>query len=237
MNSPLLQASGLRKHFDQGDNRIDALQGIDLCLEAGAMVAITGHSGSGKSTLLNIIGTLETPDAGELVLWGNPVRWSNRSADVRQREQLREQGLGFIFQNFNLNPALTALENVSLPLLLGNDSRRQREQKAAAMLERVGLGERLHHRPGQLSGGQQQRVAVARALVRQPRLLLADEPTANLDSQSTSLLLELLAQLNRDLGTAMLFSSHDERLLATVPRQYHLQDGRIQTCHQPETSA
>ncbi len=232
--SPVVVARNIHKSFQQGESRIPALSGVDLTIEAGEFVAICGHSGSGKSTLLNVIGTLELPDDGELTLWGNPVRYERKKSGelntgcVRQHEQLRQSGLGFVFQNFNLNPALTALENVAIPLLLTDASPAARHQKAAELLEQVGLGDRLDHKPGELSGGQQQRVAAARALVTEPRLVLADEPTANLDSHSTAQLVQALRHLNQTTGTTLLFSTHDERLLAHVDRQVILQDGKLE---------
>lgn len=231
---PVVVARNIHKSFLQGDSNIPALSGVDLTIETGEFVAICGHSGSGKSTLLNVIGTLEIPDDGELILWGNPVRYEHKQSGqlntgcIRQHEQLRQAGLGFVFQNFNLNPALTALENVAIPLLLTNASPSVRHEKAAALLEQVGLGDRLNHKPGELSGGQQQRVAAARALVTEPRLVLADEPTANLDSHSTEQLVQTLRQLNQTTGTTLLFSTHDERLLGHVDRKVLLHDGKLE---------
>lgn len=232
---PMVVARHIHKSFQQGNSQVTALAGVDLTLYAGELVAICGHSGSGKSTLLNVIGTLEIPDDGELTLWGERVQYDHdtsgrlKAACVRQHEQLRRSGLGFVFQNFNLNPVLTALENVEIPLLLTPFNQSHRRERAAFLLEQVGLAERLHHKPGQLSGGQQQRVAAARALVTEPRLVLADEPTANLDSHSTEQLITALRHLNHTTSTTLLFSTHDERLLAHIDRQVMLHDGQLRS--------
>lgn len=245
----LIEARGLSKTYLQGGVPLQALKQVDFQLSEGEMLAICGHSGSGKSTLLNVIGTLEIPDAAmpgsenetesELILWGNQVPYQRMkngdltAAAEARHQQLRQQGMGFVFQNFNLNPALTALENVSLPLMLTRDSSRTMREKATLRLQQVGLGDRLHHRPGELSGGQQQRVAVARALVTNPMLVLADEPTANLDNASTQQLVEVMQTLNREQGTGFLFSTHDERLTRAVGRQLWLDDGRVQPMPSP----
>lgn len=237
--SALMSAHEICKGFSQGETRVTALNRVDLSLDEGEMLAICGHSGSGKSTLLNVIGTLEIPDSGELHLWGNSVNYERirqgsrkgqlTSAAELSHQQLRQQGMGFVFQNYNLNPALTALENVSLPLLLTADAPKIIREKAQRRLEDVGLGDRLHHKPGELSGGQQQRVAVARALVTDPKLVLADEPTANLDNASTERLIEVMRQLNHQQGTSFLFSTHDERLTCRVDRQLWLDDGSVKS--------
>lgn len=221
---PIIKVSQLKKRYQQGDTWITALDTINLELSAGEFVAIHGHSGSGKSTLLNIIGTLEQADSGDITLWDEKVK----AGDQKQQQKIRRDNMAFIFQNFNLNPALSAYENVMIPLLLSSLKTKDRSRHALAMLEAVGLQERTHHRPGQLSGGQQQRVAAARALVTQPKLILADEPTANLDSESTEQLMSVLKQLNQSQGTTVLFSTHDERLLKHVDRKIHLVNGQIQ---------
>ena len=220
----IVQVSKLHKTYQQGDSEVIALKGINLTIESGEFVAICGHSGSGKSTLLNIIGTLEQADKGELTLWGNTIKAKNE----KQQQKIRQEKMAFIFQNFNLNPALTAHENVMIPLMLTSLNAKDRHQYAKIMLEAVGLGDRADHRPGQLSGGQQQRVAAARALVSQPELILADEPSANLDTESTEQLMTVLKNMNQKQGTAILFSTHDERLLKHVDRLIHLSDGEIQ---------
>lgn len=217
----IIQTNGLCKYFIQGAQKISALKDINLTINKSEFVAINGYSGSGKSTLLNIIGTLDKPSAGEVELFGKKINFN----DAPSLETFRAQKLGFIFQSFNLNPVLTALENVQMPLLLTSISSKQRREKGIEMLNKVGLADRVHHKPGQLSGGQQQRVAVARALVSEPLLLLADEPTANLDSESTKQLMQVLKEMNEESGLTVLFSSHDERLLAYISRTITLNDG------------
>lgn len=219
----VIECNKLNKQFIQGSKTIDALINIDLSIEQGDFVAINGYSGSGKSTLLNIIGTLDTPSNGELSLFGQKINFNQQSS----LETFRAEKMGFIFQNFNLNPVLSALENVQMPLLLTALSSKERYQKSVEILNKVGLGDRINHKPKQLSGGQQQRVAVARALVCEPQLLLADEPTANLDSESTEQLMLLLKEMNQITGLTVLFSSHDERLLKHIKRTITLNDGTL----------
>jgi putative ABC transport system ATP-binding protein len=218
-----VRARGLARTYRQGAETVHALRGVDLILQRGDLTAVTGPSGSGKSTLLNIVGLLDTPDQGALALDGVMVDFR----DTGRKEQMRSRCLGFVFQTFNLTPVLSALENVELPLLLRPMGRRERRARAAEMLEAVGLGDRLAHRPRELSAGQQQRVAVARALVARPVLVLADEPTASLDSRSAFGLLDLLHELNAELGTTFLFSTHDQRLVDRVHTVMVLQDGRL----------
>ncbi|PKG40000.1 ABC transporter ATP-binding protein [Psychromonas sp. Urea-02u-13] len=221
----LIEVSDLHKTFQQGLETIHALKGVNLSIQQGEFVAINGYSGSGKSTLLNIIGTLDKPTSGEVQLFNQSINFKNQL----ELQKFRAQKLGFIFQNFNLNPVLSALENVQMPLLLTNLSQKQRLEKSAQILEKVGLANRLHHKPKQLSGGQQQRVAVARALVSSPALLLADEPTANLDSHSALQLMLLLKEMNQASGLTVLFSSHDQRLLTHIDRTITLNDGVLQS--------
>ncbi|WP_028865753.1 ABC transporter ATP-binding protein [Psychromonas aquimarina] len=221
----VINVKQIGRQFLQGTQTINALTAVSLTICKGEFVAINGYSGSGKSTLLNIIGTLDKPGSGELELFGAPVDFN----DDRSLQQFRAQKMGFIFQNFNLNPVLTALENVQMPLLLTDLNSRQRREKSTAVLTKVGLAERINHKPGQLSGGQQQRVAVARALVSDPLLLLADEPTANLDSESTEQLMLVLKEMNEQSGLTVLFSSHDERLLKHINRTITLNDGMLIT--------
>ena len=217
----VIQVINLKKNFTQGTQKIIALSDINLTINKGEFVAINGYSGSGKSTLLNIIGTLDSPSAGEVELFGKKINFN----DAPSLETFRAEKMGFIFQSFNLNPVLTALENVQMPLLLTNLNSKQRREKSIEVLNKVGLADRVHHKPGQLSGGQQQRVAVARALVSDPLLLLADEPTANLDSESTEQLMLVLKEMNKQSGLTVLFSSHDERLLKHINRTITLNDG------------
>lgn len=217
----VIEVEGLCKTFMQGTETIQALKNIDLSIKKGEFVAINGYSGSGKSTLLNIIGTLDKPSSGKVKLLNQPIYFENQEA----LQVLRAEQMGFIFQNFNLNPVLNALENVQMPLLLTDLTAKQRLQRSTELLEKVGLADRIHHRPKQLSGGQQQRVAVARALVSNPAILLADEPSANLDSHSTEQLMLLLKEMNQESGLTVLFSSHDERLLQHINRTVTLNDG------------
>ncbi|MEO5378854.1 MAG: ABC transporter ATP-binding protein [Magnetococcus sp. DMHC-6] len=221
---PLLSIDNLCKTYIRGDDQVTALINITFELEQGCFASLAGPSGSGKSSLLNIIGTLDTPDQGSVYLLGQPITYT----DTSFTEQLRRTKLGFVFQNFNLLPLLTAVENVELPLLLTDLTAARRREKACTCLELVGLGDRLHHFPRQLSGGQQQRVAVARALVRDPKLVLADEPTANLDGKTAENLLELMRSLNKKSGVGFLFSTHDPRILNAAKKIIFLHDGRMQ---------
>jgi putative ABC transport system ATP-binding protein len=219
----VVRAEGLSKTYHQGLDAVQALLSVDLILRRGEITAVTGPSGSGKSTLLNILGLLDNPDEGVLVLDGIQVDFHNTNG----KEKLRSRCLGFVFQSFNLISVLSAVENVELPLLLHPMGRKERRERAVDILASVGLGDRLSHRPHELSAGQQQRVAVARALVARPALVLADEPTANLDSQSAFGLLDLMHRLNEELDTTFLFSTHDRRLVDRVCTVMVLQDGRL----------
>lgn len=219
----VVRAQGLSKVYRHGSDSVQALLNVDLVLQRGDVTAVTGPSGSGKSTLLNILGLLDTPDDGMLALDGTQVDFHNKKG----KEHLRSRCLGFVFQSFNLMSVLSAIENVELPLFLHSMGRRERRERALEMLVSVGLGDRLNHLPRELSAGQQQRVAVARALVARPLLVLADEPTASLDSQSAFGLLDLMYSLNAKLGTTFLFSTHDRRLVDRVSAVIMLQDGRL----------
>ncbi len=202
---------------------VHALRGVDLEVTPGELVAITGPSGSGKSTLLHVAGALDLPTAGELTILGEDLRAmsDDRLAAFRRRR------LGFVFQFFNLLPTLSASENAALPLLLEGVGRREALAKAAALLERVGLGDRLDHRPDELSGGQQQRVALARALVAEPALLLADEPTGNLDSEAGARVLDLLEAARRERGLTIVLVTHDPGVAARADRVVRLKDGKV----------
>jgi len=202
---------------------VAALRGVDITIEQGDFAALCGPSGSGKSTLLNLLGLLEPPNQGEIWLDGQTVDHGATEA----LDQLRRNRLGFVFQSFNLVPVLSAIENVELPLLMTSISSSERRKRAESLLDAVGLADRMSHRPKQLSGGQQQRVAVARELVNAPLLVLADEPTASLDSQTAAQLLDLMQSLNRQLGTAFLFSTHDARVVERAQKLFTLSDGRI----------
>ena len=220
---PLLSLRAIEREFALGETRIRALRGIDLDVAPGEFMAIWGPSGSGKSTLLNLLGLIDAADKGVLRFEGQDV--SQLSDDALS--DCRNHKIGFVFQSFNLVPVLTALENVALPLQVQGVKAAEVRRRAAEWLGHVGLGEFLHFRPDRLSGGQRQRVAIARALVGAPRLLIADEPTANLDSQTSREVIDLIERLNRETGVTCIFTTHDPRLLARVPRQLRLQDGLI----------
>ena len=219
----LLELKGVEREFALGETRIRALRGIDLEVRRGEFVAIWGPSGSGKSTLLHILGLIDSADKGTVLFEGEDVaRLSDNALSDR-----RNRKIGFVFQSFNLVPVLTALENVSLPLQVQNRPAAEVRERAVEGLNRVGLGDFLKFRPDRLSGGQRQRVAIARALVGKPQLLIADEPTANLDSQTSREVIDLIEKLNQETGVTCIFTTHDPRLLARVPRQLKLQDGLI----------
>lgn len=219
----LISLRDIHKRYLMGEVPVQALAGVDLDIDAGECVAIMGTSGSGKSTLMNILGCLDAPSAGRYSLSGRDVAGLNRDQLARVRNRL----LGFVFQSFNLLSRTSALENVELPLLYANITARERHQRARAALERVGLGSRLGHFPNQLSGGQQQRVAIARALVSGPRVLLADEPTGNLDSTTGTAIIDLLFGLRDRDGATLVLVTHDPALAARCDRVISLGDGRI----------
>ena len=218
----MITLENITKIYHLEEQEIPALRGVSLHIAAGEMVAIVGSSGSGKSTLMHVLGCLDSPDSGNYFLNGQNVAGltMNRLAEVRNLQ------IGFVFQSFNLLPRLNALENVELPLLYRHTARGARV-KAAEMLGRLGLGERLHHRPSQLSGGQNQRVAVARALVTDPAILLADEPTGNLDSATSHEIMELMRSLNQDEGRTVLVVTHETDVADYCPRKIHLRDGQV----------
>jgi putative ABC transport system ATP-binding protein len=221
---PIIEVQDLRKTYQLGDVTVDALRGVSLPIEKGSFVAVVGASGSGKSTLMNILGLLDRPTAGRYLLDGQDV--SNLDRDARAL--LRNRMIGFVFQSFNLLPRTTALENVELPLLYrGGVSADERHRKARGLLEAVGLGERLGHRPHQLSGGQQQRVAAARALVNDPELVLADEPTGNLDSQTSDEIMELLQRLNAERGVTVVLITHEHDIAEYAERVIAFRDGHV----------
>ncbi|MFP4201095.1 MAG: ABC transporter ATP-binding protein [Clostridia bacterium] len=219
---PVLRLVGVHKVYDMGDVKVHALRGIDLLIQRGEMVAIMGPSGSGKSTLMHIIGCLDRPSRGEYYLEGENV--AEKTDD--QLAQLRNHHLGFVFQEFNLLPSMTALENVALPLTYRGVSTGQRAAIARGALERVGLGERTRHRPNQLSGGQKQRVAIARSLATEPAILLADEPTGNLDTSAQRGIMGILKELN-DTGITLVVVTHDPTVASHCRRVVRLLDGDI----------
>ncbi|MCO6412548.1 MAG: ABC transporter ATP-binding protein [Thiogranum sp.] len=224
MNAPLLQIENLHKAYMLDGVTIQALRGISLTVDQGEFLAIMGPSGSGKSTLMYILGCLDVADSGSYRLRGQDVTRMN--AD--QLAALRNREIGFVFQNFNLLPRTSALENVETPLIYAGVNKAERRQQARRALERMGLGERLYHLPNQLSGGQAQRVAIARALVTQPSLLLADEPTGNVDSATSADIMRLLDELNREDGLTIVLITHEPEVAEHAGRRLVLRDGHLE---------
>lgn len=228
--APLLAVRNLRKAYRSGTGSLEVLRGVDLDIEPGGFVAIVGQSGSGKSTLLHLMGLLDAPDAGEVRLEGGRID----DLPAASRDRLRNQAIGMVFQAYHLLPELTALENAVSPLLVRHgiidwmSSRRAALDRARGLLDRFGLGERLHHLPRQLSGGEMQRVAIARALVAGPRVLLADEPTGNLDERTGEGILQTLVELNRRDGLSIVMVTHDAAIAARADRIVRLVAGRVQ---------
>jgi ABC-type lipoprotein export system ATPase subunit len=222
----MVELEDIRKTFHLGEVPLEVLKGISLTVEAGEFVALMGASGSGKSTLMNILGCLDRPSSGQYRLDGAEV--SGLSA--KERARVRRQLIGFVFQNFNLLPRTTALENVLMPLSYSADSlsEGQMRERAAELLNRVGLADRMNHQPSQLSGGQQQRVAIARSLVNRPRLLLADEPTGNLDSHTSEDILQMFGQLNQTDAITVVVVTHDPEVSRHARRVIHIRDGLIE---------
>lgn len=220
------------KLYQQGENVIHALNGISLTVQKGEFVAIAGRSGSGKSTLMNVLGCLDLPDSGEYVLDGENVA----ALSENQLSEIRNRKIGFVFQGYNLVPGLTALENVELPLSYRGIPREERRDLAEDALRRVGLTGRMRHRPGQMSGGQQQRVAIARAIAARPPIILADEPTGNLDTKSGEAVMEILHGLHRE-GRTILLITHDERIAQQAQRRVAIQDGVLAETFRPKSSA
>jgi putative ABC transport system ATP-binding protein len=218
----MIRMKGIRKQYDNGRISVEALRGIDLEIGGNEYVAVVGPSGSGKSTLMNILGCLDTPSEGEYELSGDKVA----KLDRNQLAEIRNRHVGFVFQNFNLLPYATALENVELPLLFAGVGAKERRERAAAMLERVQLGDRLDHKPTELSGGQMQRVAIARALVNRPAMVLADEPTGNLDSASGRAIVEIFAELFAS-GQTIVMITHDQGVAKLASRVVQIRDGQV----------
>lgn len=218
----LIEAKDLQKLYRMGEETVRALDGVSFAIPRGDYCAIVGPSGSGKSTLMNIIGGLDTPSNGRIVIAGNDIGAMNDD----DLAVFRNQTIGFVFQSFNLLPRLSALENVELPMIYGGVLPKERKERAAELLERVGLGQRMGHRPTQLSGGQQQRVAIARALAGRPALLLADEPTGALDSNTGIEILALFDQLNRE-GATVVLVTHDHDVARATKRTIEMRDGHI----------
>lgn len=223
--SILLQCDKLAKRYQEGNVSTDVLHDVSFRMKTAEMVAIVGSSGSGKSTLLHLLGGLDTPDSGEVIFQGQ--KFSQLSATAKA--QLRNQSLGFVYQFHHLLPDFSALENIALPLLIGKVSPREAKARASEMLAAVGLTQRSEHRPSELSGGERQRVAIARALANKPKLVLADEPTGNLDARNADSIFNLLAELNASQQTALLVVTHDLRLAQRLSRQMTMHDGRLRT--------
>ena len=223
-NGLIIEMAGITKVYDTGKIKVEALRGIDLEVRKGEFVAVVGPSGSGKSTLLNLVGCLDTPSGGQYQLGGEAVAGLDRDqlADVRNRR------VGFVFQNFNLLPQLTALENVEMPLMFGGVGGRERRRRALAQLEQVGLVDRVEHRPTELSGGQMQRVAIARALAMEPDIILADEPTGNLDTARGREVMDLLTRFNREQGITVVMVTHEPDMAAYAGRVVRFLDGAIE---------
>ncbi|MFK5956102.1 MAG: ABC transporter ATP-binding protein [Planctomycetota bacterium] len=227
-SAPVLSASNVRKSYRMGSGTLDVLRGVDIELHTGEVTALMGSSGSGKSTLLQLLGLMDRLDQGSIALRGRPIHALGAGASAK----IRAQELGFVFQQFQLIQELSALENVLLPRRIARSlswfaNRQKERRRGTEVLQEVGLGDRLKHRPNQLSGGEQQRVAIARALISAPPVLLADEPTGNLDRQTGEDVLDLLLRLARERGSAMLLATHDERIAEACDRIIYLEDGKL----------
>jgi len=221
--APLIQVEALHRHFEMGDQVVHALDGITAPVSAGEFLGIMGPSGSGKSTLLYLLGGLDRPTAGSIRVRDQEIT----TLDENDLARYRRREVGFIFQSFHLIPTMTALQNVEFPMIFAQVPTRERESRASALLEQVGLADRMDHKPTELSGGQQQRVAVARALVNDPAIILADEPTGNLDSKTGAEILALLGRLSRDEGRTVIVVSHDPLIAGYTTSTLHLLDGKI----------
>jgi ABC-type lipoprotein export system ATPase subunit len=222
---PLIDLQNIEKTYDLGEVQVHALAGVSLSIEQGEYVALVGPSGSGKSTLMNVLGCLDRPTSGTYLLAGEDVSGLSRDELAR----IRNKRIGFVFQSFNLLARTPAVENVEMPLLYSPGiSARERRQRAEELLTRVGLGDRLDHHPGQLSGGQQQRVAIARALVNDPAILMADEPTGNLDTRTSRDVIGLVRELNEENGITVILVTHDQAIAANARRTIVLRDGRVE---------
>jgi lipoprotein-releasing system ATP-binding protein len=221
MGETVLQARGVSKSFYQGPREVRVLENVNMALSAGESLAIVGASGAGKSTLLHILGGLDHPDAGEVLIEGASM-WDLKAAE---RGRIRNHALGFVYQFHHLLPEFSAMENVAMPLLIRGESTQSAREKSIDLLSRVGLSERLTHKPGELSGGERQRAAVARALIGNPRVMLGDEPTGNLDESTADHVYGLMLELNQELRTSLLLVTHDRRLASRMDRQMELRMG------------
>ncbi|MGE0042761.1 MAG: ABC transporter ATP-binding protein [Vicinamibacterales bacterium] len=226
----ILDARDLQKSYVSGEAAVHALRGVSLAVDAGEFVALMGPSGCGKSTLLHLCGAMDRPSAGQILLDGQDLA----AMDDDRLTAVRRTRVGFVFQFFNLLPTLTLADNIALPMLLAGGSPREAESKALALAKRVGIGHRLGHYPQQVSGGEMQRAAIARALVHTPAILVADEPTGNLDSENGATVMALLSELNRETGVTILLATHAADVAAAAGRTLHLRDGRLDTVGAPE---
>jgi putative ABC transport system ATP-binding protein len=222
-NSSVITIQNLVKHFPVGGDFFTALKDVDLTLNKGEFTGLIGPSGSGKTTLLNIIGGLDSPTEGQVSVLGQALNDTSHG----ERARLRRKHMGFIFQSYNLLPVYTVFENVELPLILNKIDPQERNKKVAQAIEWVGLSDKRDSRPAMLSGGECQRTAIARAIVHQPALVLADEPTANLDAENSHHIMKILVRLNKELSTSFIFATHDEKIMAYLRRIIHLDDGEI----------
>ena len=223
-STKLVEIADVKKHYMLGDTRVDALRGVSLTIDRGEFMAIAGPSGSGKSTILNMIGCIDTPSEGRVLIDGTEVEHLSDAELTRYRRTR----IGFIFQSFNLIPVLNVYENIEFPLLLGNGhTRKQREEIVMHLVQEVQLADRLKNKPNELSGGQRQRVAIARALVTRPLIVLADEPTANLDSETGHRIIELMREINEAEKTTFIFSTHDSHIMEHARRVVNIRDGLV----------
>ncbi|WP_413693013.1 lipoprotein-releasing ABC transporter ATP-binding protein LolD [Psychromonas sp. KJ10-2] len=224
MSNSIVVCQDLSKVYQEGRLATSVLQGVSLAVEPGELLAIVGTSGSGKSTLLHLLGALDAPSTGEVIFNGKNIH----KLSAKQQAKWRNQELGFVYQFHHLLSEFTALENVAMPLLIAGEPIKVAQQKALELLTRVGLSERVAHRPSELSGGERQRVAIARALINKPSLVLADEPTGNLDAKSAESVYQLLKELNAELGTAFIVVTHDQQLANKLDRQLYMSNGILQ---------